>query len=506
MDGYLRLPSRAGGTDDQAYRSITKDSDPNSDSSSDAASDGPSGASEDDSDTTPLSAREEALKTLEQNLRNEPTSTRHWVSLLEHSLGVIPFLSKGSDKARSEIAISVLARALEAHPDNGRSAILRLKYLHAGEGIWNENKLDSEWETALRITGDADVWMEWLDWKMSRSSGGIDAAMNASRRASQDIAAGQPPEGSDVERLRVFLRLAIFLKQAGQSNVFSPARLAVDSLARLCGTSSRAFPGAGRTVGLIFVSYLFTLDLCPLPSSSFFGPERTQGLPFDQKLDELEEFWEAEVPRVGEHGSKGWKSWSASDQLVTSSAPSQQRNHDEGKPTSSYERWAVAELLPDREYRLPTRSFDEDDSDPFATVLFSDIRSLVIHLRTNKGREVFRLMWLSFLGLHIPGFTRSLSSLETDSRWAEVCYSTPSFLDALLPSRNAARAITADSMSGVMVGKEKTYRNSFDLPREWDYDVREPLECIGLDGSGRMWESYDGNVELIRFVQCSRVG
>ena len=46
------------------------------------------------------------------------------------------------------------------------------------------------------------------------------------------------------------------------------------------------------------------------------------------------------------------------------------------------------------------------DIDPFATVLFSDAR--LSEMRYLVARLAFRLTWLSFLGLHVPGLSQRM--------------------------------------------------------------------------------------------------
>lgn len=216
IDGFLQLPSRRGRDADQAYRSITlptdgadsdSDSEPSDDHQGDASS-----SDDDEPEGTFLTAHQETMKRLEQQLTTNPLLVSNWLLLLSHTLSTIPITSKNATKARSEITLSILGRALSAHPSNASSKVLRLKYLRAGEDSWHESKLRAEWEDALKL-GDIDVWMEWLMWRIRKGKNGIDGVVQDATRA---LAALPDDEDSEVGKIRIFWRVAVAFQDAGR--------------------------------------------------------------------------------------------------------------------------------------------------------------------------------------------------------------------------------------------------------------------------------------------------
>ena len=131
-----------------------------------------------------------------------------WLGLLSHSISAVPLDTKNAAKARAEIAESILSRAVSAHPSNKTSITLRLKYLRAGEEVWGENKLQHEWDNALTL-GSTEVWMAWLDWKLSRSRNGLEGFMEDVLRALEQL------RHTEIGSLRVQWRAAVVLQQAG---------------------------------------------------------------------------------------------------------------------------------------------------------------------------------------------------------------------------------------------------------------------------------------------------
>lgn len=149
------------------------------------------------------------MRSLEEQLSIDPSSVSTWLSLLSLSLSQVPPASKNSSKVRSEITLSILGRALPSLPE-GSSTHLRLLYVHAGEELWTFEKLEQEWEKAL-TTGDINISLAWLDWRIRNGSRGVDGILEAATRV---LASAE----SELERLRVFGRLTCALRQAGMSD------------------------------------------------------------------------------------------------------------------------------------------------------------------------------------------------------------------------------------------------------------------------------------------------
>ena len=149
-----------------------------------------------------------AIKKLEEKLRGDPSSVQSWLGLLSHSISAVPLDTRNSAKARAEIAESILSRAVSAHPSNKASIALRLKYLRAGEEVWGEKTLHYEWDEALALQS-IEVWMAWLDWKLSRSRNGLDGIMEDAAHALEQL------RHTEIGSLRVQWRAAVVLQQAG---------------------------------------------------------------------------------------------------------------------------------------------------------------------------------------------------------------------------------------------------------------------------------------------------
>ncbi len=263
VEGFLRISSVHHHTSDPSYRSITHSKhDPETDETDTSEGDA-TGGSDSESDTTPVTSLQATLKELEEKLTAEPNSVSTWLSLLTHTLSTVPLLSKNAVKARAEIALSILSRALSAHPHNAQSKKLRIKYLKAGEDVWHESKLRSEWEDALK-SGGSEIWLEWLDWRVRNAQNGLESVTGDVGRAY--AAMGVSPE-DELARLRVFWRVAVAMRDAGSflhSELFNNCNQSLIPLhlvQRVHRTSYSAVPSTGGVVGSLcnLIVHMLTL-------------------------------------------------------------------------------------------------------------------------------------------------------------------------------------------------------------------------------------------------------
>lgn len=138
-------------------------------------------------------------------------------------------------------------------------------------------------------------------------------------------------------------------------------------------------------------------------------------------LDALEEYWDSEEPRIGEAGACGWKNL----QALGGSSDAKEIVPEDGRlgrdtNLDPFELWAYREKASARSRRRPTKTTDkiqnEDDDDPYSTILFSDIRSLLFVVSSPDARSQLLYSFLFYLGLPlIPPDTSTTSRLSSDT-------------------------------------------------------------------------------------------
>lgn len=188
------------------------------------------------------------------------------------------------------------------------------------------------------------------------------------------------------------------------------------------------------------------------------------------------------MPRIGEPGASGWKTWEQMGKPRTSDLqlpndPSTSIGIDVDKPLDPYVRWAADESHIGECSTMPKRT-DESMEDPYATVLFADIRPLLINIQTAEARHALRLAWLDFMGLHIPGLATFLSQGEYshDDIWAQNHLAQKGYLQRLFPPKDKDKERVWDAFGGTVVAKETTYGQVFGCVKEWGRGVLPAIE------------------------------
>jgi hypothetical protein len=218
-----------------------------------------------------------------------------------------------------------------------------------------------------------------------------------------------------------------------------------------------------------------------------------------------------EAPRIGEPGSTGWADWyvAGKPERTSRRAPASASSCHVAVAASlldPYQRWAQTEVRADEIMRPPLRSTDVDaELDPYATILFSDIRPFLFELTSKRSKGLLRLMWLSHLGLHVPDL-EAMAGADDDDRWAQVRLVSKSYIDTIFPSSTDAQSSAPESHAGILIGREKQYVDSFGPIKNWSHRCIGPLEVSEFrNGEARwaMWTREDiagVDVEFVRTV------
>lgn len=156
---------------------------------------------------------------------------------------------------------------------------------------------------------------------------------------------------------------------------------------------------------------------------TFYLPPTISRWPWAEQVSSLETFWEAEAPRFGETGARGWchSAGVGSNPPAPSQPPPAPPAVDE-----PFTLWLAAETVAD-EAVLSARTDDEarqvaegqtDEDDPFKLVLWPDVEGFLLPLSSESSRMQLVFALFSFLDLPFAP--------------PEVSTSTPFFSDAFL--------------------------------------------------------------------------
>lgn len=202
-----------------------------------------------------------------------------------------------------------------------------------------------------------------------------------------------------------------------------------------------------------------------------------------QVLDELEEFWDGEASRVGETGGHGWD---CQDREGEATVPTTVQSRelksmsDVGKPESTDQhpvaRWLSLERSSAQKRCMPTRTTDEPDweageteIDPYATVLFSDIRPLLFILHTEQGKQHLVASLLEYMGVPTGSSPESAMGITALGRLADSVALQNCFWPSSLKTENGQEGSIEPPTWDVINGEV--------MERERDSGLADPFKC-----------------------------
>ncbi|KAJ9104523.1 hypothetical protein QFC21_002019 [Naganishia friedmannii] len=450
---------------EQDYRSISGFADKKGDKGREADEEGT--LSTDDTDDsedldeqeTPEQIRRRRVLDFERHLEDHPQDVDQWIAFssmqvedcspgrAKGALGLMEEATNVGNQTRVkgrrgayEVALATLERAIKVYPRNAHSPKLQSAFFALAQQVWPPNQVTGKWQDVLRMFSSSaekvdekelmDLWLGYISWREGRglgshaaggkSSGGIDDVVEI---YGQCIAIMRSSVYSSSEKRTV----------AEENMVYLLLRCVL--LLRHAGFHER---GTAICQAMLELTFHKPADLRPDATH----PVNTQS---EERLKEsLEAFWESEVPRIGENGSRGWSQWQR-DTLPEGEASTEPSN-DIASSTHSdpFIRWYHDETAADRQIRPGKASAlsvaEEEDADPYRVILFDDIRPFlfVIHNTEVKLQLVYAV--LNYLGLPfgVPDLgTNTTFSKDPHLQWALAA--NPTARMSLWPAKPAAR-------------------------------------------------------------------
>ncbi|RFN45390.1 hypothetical protein FIE12Z_10364 [Fusarium flagelliforme] len=291
---------------------------------------------------------------LSRRVKNQPDDIDAWLELANHQDAL---LRAGEDVDRkaleaevhsfAEIKLHMLESALSnvTKPEDRIRVLVPL--MREGVKVWNSKAAAKKWND-LREDEDKSftLWKTHLDFDMSNISVfqfdtvkqmHLDRLRHViSRSQSND------EHESFREAIYIFLRLTRFIHDSGYKELAVAAWQAFMEL-------------------------------------NFFRPPQLEEQ--DAALESLRDFWESEVPRIGEPEAQGWAKFVEDDGMGDAPEPLPDNKQPEYQSRDDYKRWASLESFQAEKARVPARTMDEGtEDDPFRVVMFSDIEPLLFML------------------------------------------------------------------------------------------------------------------------------
>jgi hypothetical protein len=289
---------------------------------------------------------------------DHPENLAAWLELVDHQAALFEghgspnrVLSSSEQWSLADIRVSIYEKALQKIGQNTEArSTLWTGLLKEGATVWEAKKLASKWQEVLQAHPESvKIWTEYLDFIQTHATEFryehckaeyarcLQILANATINAHKDRTASSNYNQISKIFAYVYLRLTLYMQEAGyqehavaiwqailEIHFFVPQQLQSDSTSEVELTSS------------------------------------------------FEEFWESEVPRIGESNAKGWLQFSPESQDFLDPINTELENVVE--VDHIFKQFAIAEHKMTKKLIHPGRSADEaGEDDPYHIIFFNDI-------------------------------------------------------------------------------------------------------------------------------------
>ncbi|EEA25254.1 hypothetical protein TMatcc_006523 [Talaromyces marneffei ATCC 18224] len=464
--GYLSSDVSDDEADKYGYRSIHGKANPEEDIPSDMEA---SLESDTDEEGSAVRWDREANKQNSELLRraeDNPRDVDAWVEVIKYQNTLLTGsdisrqLTAAEKRSLADIKVSLYEKALKKvgkHPDKDR---LLLGYLEEGATLWESKRLAEQWHAILKHNpGYISLWMRYIDFRQT-------AFLEFTFERCKDVylecmdmnASSEVNAEQESTQAYLFLRMTLFMREAGYSEL-----------------------AAGLWQAIL--------------EMTLFRPEKYSNSSKVDILNGFASFWDSEVARIGDPGSKGWNS-GKSVELESVSNDAQTLLEVE----SLFSSWSMEERRLSHSSRLPARTADlVENDDPFRVVLWSDIEPFLPFFTSWKDKSILIHEFLKFC--YLPPLRQTSTSASggnaflrtelvqlsdsslinmTNARPDEAIQPNPSAIFNVAPLQNMIHSVDTLFSNGnwfrsMQIWKDITNHDQTIIDTEW---VRRSLKLL----------------------------
>ena len=319
---------------------------------------------------------------LSQQVEHSPHDIDAWLALIEHQGSRIlnddrRRATNAEIRSTADIKIHMYEKALGLARSLQDRERLLLGLMAEGSKIWEIKDQADRWEQISKDHIDSLVlWRSYMDFKQAtfsifRRDEVRDVFLKRVRLLMKAIDTSIPDALDSLygQLIYVLLRFTIFTRQSGYSE-------------------------------LAIAIWQGVLEF------NFFAPLSIAS--YEERVTSFKEFWESELPRIGEDGACGWRHFSENSQPAEPAAILVDETHDSLDNRDLFRSWANAERLRTTASLVPGRMMDEVvEDDPFRVILFSDIEELLVPLPAQSEPLRRSLLNAYLLFCHQPPLSTS---------------------------------------------------------------------------------------------------
>ncbi|KAG6003431.1 hypothetical protein E4U21_002025 [Claviceps maximensis] len=309
---------------------------------------------------------------LSKRVKDHPGDIDAWLELVDHQddlqrvLGECSIDERASSNAArsfSEIKVSMLESALKNTRASEDRLAVTVRLMREGIKIWSAKNATKKWTDLLagcekEEESHFELWRAHADFAMT----------NIAALRYDDI------KRMLLDRLRkVLARLSSSSSTSSSSSSSPPLKSRADNYSEAIYVFLRAtrFVHDSGYKELAVASWQALLEL------NFFRLSDRHQKEDHRPMDSFRDFWESEVPRLGDAEAQGWVQYVTSSGQVQDAPEPQTGYTTTTKDLSTgdvFKAWGHAEQARGGWARMPARTMDDGtEDDPFRVVIFSDI-------------------------------------------------------------------------------------------------------------------------------------
>lgn len=313
---------------------------------------------------------------------SDPQDVQAWFALIDHQEDLVRLsggenhvLSVGQRRTLAELRIGLFEDALFKVVDPTARQRLIHGLIREGTKIWDFARQLIEWKKLLSKDASFELRVLHLNFLMSNpSTFAYEECLNTISEYLDLHKSGASSATRDEHLVYLLLRATLFMKQAGYVE---------------------------RAAAIWQANLEF----------NFFGSQDGDARELENSF---EDFWDNELPRLGETGARGWNAPPSAATVPgastgTSVLPlhSQAGQYAQSQSNQPDHAWAAAERSGQRFW--PAKTMD-DVVDPYGIALFTDISQYLLRLSTNETKSNLLDAFLCFSGL--PPLNRGHRGLD----------------------------------------------------------------------------------------------
>lgn len=305
---------------------------------------------------------------LSRQIKDHPDDIGAWLELVDMQESLLrldehvrPNRTSDEVKGLASISLALLEEALPHATKEADKEKVFLRLMREGAKVWSSKVLSMRWADANAKTSSFALWKAHLDHELCTMTTfsypalkqlHVERLQHLQQRLAETMSGLGGSSNQDFgtllsicdEMAYVFLRLTCFIRDTGYTE------LAI---------------AAWQTI--LELTFARPVD----------EPETTHA----ETVSSFKDFWESEVPRIGEDGAKGWRHFTEAEEMAD--LPDAKTEAASAVPETKdvYKAWAAVETQRSLNAALPARTLDEGtEEDPFRVTMFADLEPFLFYL------------------------------------------------------------------------------------------------------------------------------